>query len=547
MADNFCEPCTARGMTSTAFQWCTECEEALCSECTEAHKVQKMSRNHHLVEIGKIPEKIDLSYNCSKHQHLPFDYFCVDHDVICCKECWPKDHQACNNVTSIDIASRNFKQSQSFLDSEEQLRFILEALEKLSKHCTDNGSRIKIEETQILNQIKTLKENLIKQLEVLEESLLKQLTEKKDKYVTSLKRQEKCIRDLVNSTKAKKQALEFVRDHGSEKQAFVYIHSSKPVSDEVEHKVKQLTESLVDASFKFVEIISNEKLTDFGSIELKETPCSFPFVPYKQRQSQVPIVLKRQIIAFTYLYDIDMKGETLKGVTGMTITDNNTLVFCDMDTEKVHFCDEKGIYQSSIRSPYQPWDITAIPGINTAVISNRNDPYIQFLDIGRRRISNHVEVKRCTRGIAASKENIFVAVKGKIQVLDLVGNFKRTISLKQEQFVIRYMSICSNGNICYSNNSDVHCITSDGCPVFSYASSDLRNPRNMISDNADNIYVLGRDSNNIHKLNSTGTLVDALFEDYIYDPLAFCVSKDISKCYIAHKDGTTISILKTYR
>ncbi|CAG2197881.1 unnamed protein product [Mytilus edulis] len=158
MAAKYCEPCTARGKTPKAFQWCTECEEALCSECTEAHKVQKMSQSHHLVEIGKIPNKINLSYNCSKHQQLPFDYFCVDHDVICCKECLPKDHRACKNVTSIDNASKNSKQSQSFLDYNEQLSFISEALEKLKKNRKENSSRIELEESKIRKEIAKAKE-----------------------------------------------------------------------------------------------------------------------------------------------------------------------------------------------------------------------------------------------------------------------------------------------------------------------------------------------------------------------------------------------------
>ncbi|CAC5366279.1 unnamed protein product [Mytilus coruscus] len=128
IAAKYCEPCTARGKTPAAFQWCTECEEALCSECTEAHKVKKMSRRHHLVEIVKIPNNINISHNLSKHHNLLFDYFCVDHDVLCCKEYLPKDHRACKNVTSIDIASKSSKQSQSFLDYEEQLSYILEKL-----------------------------------------------------------------------------------------------------------------------------------------------------------------------------------------------------------------------------------------------------------------------------------------------------------------------------------------------------------------------------------------------------------------------------------
>ncbi|VDI83343.1 Hypothetical predicted protein [Mytilus galloprovincialis] len=546
MAAKYCEPCTARGITTTASQWCTECEEALCPDCTEAHRVLKMSRNHHLVEIGKLPDQIHLSYNCSKHQQLPFDYFCVDHDVICCKECWPKYHQTCKKVTSIDIASNNSKQSQSFLDSEEQLRFILEALEKLSKNCKDNGSRINQEETKILKQIKTMKENVMKQLEALEKSLLKQLTEKKDKYVISLKQQEKRIGDLVKSTKAQKESLEFIRDHGSDKQAFISIHLSQPVLYEIENKAKQLTESFADISFTFVESGSKEKLTDLGTIEIKETPFSIPFVPYKQRQSQVPVVLKHQITSFTRIYDIDMKGEILSGVTGITVSDNNTLIFCDVITKKVYFCDENDAYQSSINCSCSPWDITAIPGTTTAVMSSKDRPWIQFIDTSKRMLLKKIEVDQSENcGIAATKDHIIIAPKGKMQVLDVSGKFKSNICLAGIDFAVSCIYLCSNGNICFSFKDSVYCITSDGTSVFTYASPDLRDPRSLQMADDSHIYVVGHYSHNIHKLTSTGTLVDILLNDYISKPLAFCFNHDFSKIYVANKDGKVISVFTT--
>ncbi|CAG2195244.1 unnamed protein product [Mytilus edulis] len=393
MAAKHCEPCTARGKTPTALQWCTECEEALCSECTEVHKVQKVSRRHHLVEISKIPSKIPLSQNCTKHQHLPFDYFCVDHDVICCKECLPNDHRACKNVTSIDIASKSSKQSQSFLDYKEQLSFLSEALEKLKNNRKENSSRIELEESKIRKEIAKAKENVIKRLESLEKSLLKQLTELKDKDMTAIKRQEKEIGELVTATKARKEALEFIRDHGSEKQAFISIHSSKPILDDIEINVKQLTKSVVDTSLRFLEKHSKEYLTDIGSIELKETSCSISMVPYKQRQSQVPVVSKRHISSFTHLYNIDMK-EKLSAVTGITVSDNNTLIICDVDTKKVYFCDKNDVYLSSISSHYTLWDIAAIPGTTTAVMSCKYKPYIQLIDIDRQQILKQVEVKQ---------------------------------------------------------------------------------------------------------------------------------------------------------
>ncbi|XP_052058852.1 uncharacterized protein LOC127699142 [Mytilus californianus] len=290
-----------------------------------------------------------------------------------------------------------------------------------------------------------------------------------------------------------------------------------------------------------------KKITDLGSIELKETPCSIPFVPYKQRQSQVPVVPTRQMSSFTHLYDIDMKGEGLKAVTGITISDNNTLIFCGVNTKKVYFCDANDSYQSAISCPYAPWDIVAIPGTTTAVMSSRFEPFIQFLDTERRKIFKRLEVKTSESvGISASKDDIFVALEGQIQVLDLNGNSKRTFNLKQDQIRILYIFVCSNGNICYSSRSNVYCITSDGCPVFSYVSSNVRYPRNTITDNAGNIYVLDCDSNNIHKLTSTGTLIDILLNESLSSPFAFCFSKDSSKVYIANKCGHTMSVFKTH-
>ncbi|CAG2241990.1 unnamed protein product [Mytilus edulis] len=253
----------------------------------------------------------------------------------------------------------------------------------------------------------------------------------KDKDVTCIQRQEKDIDDLVTCTNDQKVVLEFIKDYGSEKQAFVSIHSSKSILDKIEDKVNQLTESFVDTSLMFVESVSKDNLTDLGSIELKETPCSVSMVPYKQRQSQVPVVSKRHITSFTHLYDIDMK-EKLSVVTGITISDNNTLIICDAD-KKVFFCDKNDAYLSSISSPHQPWDITAIPGTTTAVMSCQSTPYIQLIDIDRQQILKKVEVKQgeCW-GVAATKENIYIGSKGKIYVLDLRGNFVRTIHLKKK-------------------------------------------------------------------------------------------------------------------
>ncbi|CAC5366281.1 unnamed protein product [Mytilus coruscus] len=417
----------------------------------------------------------------------------------------------------------------------------------MKKDRKENSIRIEQEETKIRKEIAKAKENVIKRLESLEKSHLKQLSELKNKDMTRIQRQEKDIGDLVACTKVQKEALEFIKDHGSEKQAFISIHSCKPILDDIENKMKQLTETFVDTSLRFVERDSKEILTDIGSIELKETPSSVSIVPYKQRQSQVPVVLKHKTTRFTFLNDIDMKREKLEGVTGITILGSNTLIFCDIITKKVHFCDENNSYKSSISLSYEPWDISVIPGTTTAVMSSRSESYIQFIDLKKRKMLNKVKVKQSECfGVHATTHSIFVGSKrGQIYVLDLRGNVKRMINLKDTDHYINYISVCSDGNICYSFNNEVHCITSDGEPVFSYSSPDFRDARDIQIDDAGNIYVLGRNSQSIHKLTCSGTLLNILLKDNLSKPLAFCFSEDLSKCYIANNGGSKVSVFRT--
>jgi hypothetical protein len=78
-----------------------ECEEELCSECTEYHTPLKATRNHHVVDL-----KLRTSYSsllkkpslfCEKHKECEVEYFCVDMMNYVVGIVWPKhtNHKYC--------------------------------------------------------------------------------------------------------------------------------------------------------------------------------------------------------------------------------------------------------------------------------------------------------------------------------------------------------------------------------------------------------------------------------------------------------------------
>lgn len=69
-------------------------------------------------------------------------------------------------------------------------------------------------------------------------------------------------------------------------------------------------------------------------------------------------------------------------------------------------------------------------------------------------------------------------------MLEVSGKFKRNIYLEGSDSTVSYISVCSNGNIGFLVNDEIHRVTSDGDPVFKYASPNLLDARSIqIVDN----------------------------------------------------------------
>ena len=170
-----CDPCQSRNIVNTSVSWCMECEEELCSECTEYHTNLKMARTHHVVDL-----KLTTSYSallkkpslvCEQHKYCPVEYFCVDHDELCCRDCLAKTHKSCVNTMSLDSASKGAKHSQLFSDCQEQLTSISQTYKSILKYREENVSGIKDDKQRIKENMKKLKEKLIQRINQVEKGL----------------------------------------------------------------------------------------------------------------------------------------------------------------------------------------------------------------------------------------------------------------------------------------------------------------------------------------------------------------------------------------
>jgi len=102
--DILCGICEAQHITKHADHWCPECDEGLCADCENHHKISKGTRNHGIISIEnyqKLPSCIsEIGHHCKDHD-MKYTHFCQFHDKPCCPDCISTNHKDCAELLSI--------------------------------------------------------------------------------------------------------------------------------------------------------------------------------------------------------------------------------------------------------------------------------------------------------------------------------------------------------------------------------------------------------------------------------------------------------------
>ena len=553
---NYCGPCTSNSKETEALSWCLECEEALCFACAESHRGMKISRHHHLADVNAVPREIKFLFekSCPKHKTLSFEYFCVDHDLLCCKECFSESHRTCKNVPSLDTASNGIKRSQSYKDAGDEIDHILQTLDTLSSGYFDNIEMVQQEAGVIHDNILRVKEKLIDKVESLAQPLMDELKQITDNQVNEMKGNITDIQDAITSSNAHKGALDFTRDNGSDQQTFLLVHSTKGDINHLQHRVLNLTKIRRHVSLEFFENTKiHSSLNNLGSMVLLQgAPLCNPFLSRKLSQSQIQIATSRLISSFTNQSELNLQRIHKNcDIRGMAVSNDGTLLLCDCANRRLILFNSDGNYESTISTKYCPWDIAVIPGTQSAVVSKRDEGCIQFIDIENKTQLQVVSVcENRSGGLGATTDFILIGGEGKIHFLNLHGQFVKSVDVEVKS-AIWYLAPFGNDIICCSSSidADVHVINMQNGDNKFYGSKNLKTPMKMAPDDTGNIYVVGHSSDNILRLSpNDGTFSVVLTaNDGIKHPCALCFNKDFTKLYVSSKMGKEVTVFTVNR
>jgi len=177
---SFCGMCDNRHISKPSEVWCRECEEGLCTECTEYHSSWKLLRGHTTIPIAEyrnLPSYVlEFKEHCNEH-HENFNLYCKEHECPCCGICLLQNHKDCKEVAVLENITKNVKTSSMFTEIEHLIKDMIENIGKIRQNRGTNSSSVKEQKRIIEIEIQELRTKINNHLDNLEENLLKELTE----------------------------------------------------------------------------------------------------------------------------------------------------------------------------------------------------------------------------------------------------------------------------------------------------------------------------------------------------------------------------------
>ncbi|XP_052062369.1 uncharacterized protein LOC127702278 [Mytilus californianus] len=542
-----CDCCNSKNSSTRAIHHCIECQENLCHKCTS---VLTGSLSEHNLTHPKVSRKETFQTTCFKHRDCAFDFFCVDHDCLCCCYCTDQEHTSCQKSIPLEVAAKDVKHSPMLEDFSDALSNLKTAFGKAITSQNENINNIDDDAAIIVKQVKLNKAEIITRLDELQNEIKEDIyaIRKKEKAESESKKS----RLIQIASRIQNMSAQWYQTfkHGSENEIFVLLNICKWKFMEHEASLRDVIPTLKKKLITFMPQKAVPKpVRLLGSIELQSSQYNFNYKPTNIQQVQVPVTVYKMPTKFTLDYKVEIKQFGGVSVTGLCVTDDNRrILLCNHQSTKLLVYSDIGDYLQDCELSGDLWDIAVIPDEDKAVVTLPKENSVQFIDIKTMTAgSKHSVPDHCySVTIVNQKISVCGIYSRNLHILDKHGNHIITVKIPGTGY-IHYLHPGPDDSVYYTDSTynGVSCVTLNGEEVFRYTSQHIIEPRNVITDKKGNLYVACIGSNDIQRLSSNGEFIDVILDvkNGINHPCGMTFRNDFRKLFVLNECENLYSLL----
>lgn len=509
-----CDPCSNKNVTSEAVQYCYECQNNFCQQCMKTHNASFL--HHSLTETGTL----SFENSCAKHERNTLDFYCVEHDCLCCPSCIPEEHTSCEKLVPLKDAAKDILQSSTFQDVSNALSNITSTLDKAITSQDDNIECLENDRAKIFDQIASTKAVIIKRLDKLETKLKQDTNALKKEQKIEFESTKNYLLQMMKPTKSISDKINEVFKNGSHEQMFVLINKYKLEILYYENQLQEIMPTLETRrlTFKPPDHIQNP-VKSLGSTRLRSLQYNAEYNPDYKRPKMEPVQIPSLVCQMPSKLTLDRKIEIKHSpdvwISNMGVTYDNRLLLCNFYSKDLLVYSDRGEYLQDCKLSGESWDIAIIHDDDIAVVTQPFQQSIQFINVKTMTAGSILYVPGDCYSICIANDTICVGGhKGYLYIVNKHGEHLKTMMLP-DSGNIDYIHHGLHDSFYYIDNTRnfVTCVNMEGHVRCRYTSKDLKLLRRVITDKEGNIYLASNNSNTIQRLTPNLEFLDVIPND----------------------------------
>ncbi|XP_052818160.1 E3 ubiquitin-protein ligase TRIM71-like [Mya arenaria] len=484
----YCQPCEEEGKRAKAYGFCQTCEENMCAPCIKAHKKFKMSRNHIMLSKDKMPSSypptkqsdIGNTGYCKNHPKEIIKFYCPTHGDLGCGDCVVLDHRSCQVQYIADVA-KDYVIGNEFRELEPSIKRAEDLL---------SGSISNVNE--LLDEVENQSKYEIARLRKFREELNTYLDDREKELLDNIRKvkidDENVLNTLKTDCESAKSGLEAMRTDLSSgdisvNQRYVAARRAEKDIQNILDKNEQMTGLIKARKYRFLKNEDTERLLG-SSMGLGTLDVAGEFVPVPDLST----------VTWKKGADINVKAtpdDKISYISGAALLSPGILLLADMRNENVKLVNVSArTVTSCLRLPGKPWDVCMLPDDQAAVtLPYKSTIHLMSTKEVQLSYGKEIKVSPDCRGIASYNNILYVSYTSnpRIEVMTLDGHIISTFQTDDRRQLFKepfYLTVStSTPPTLYVSDFDAHTVLQlslDGKVLGEYRYEQLTRPRTVV-------------------------------------------------------------------
>lgn len=513
-----CDICDERHITKHATHWCSECDQAICSECLEFHSFSRLSKCHATIPILDHilleQEASNVTSICTEHNDI-YHLVCLTHDQLLCLHCIEK-HNECKDIVPLSEITKNVKSSTNFQETQQDITNVNENINKIQDQLKLHLKTVNDDEKMLMTEISTMRKKAEGHLDKLEDDLRQNISKRTAQSRHAINELLQTFDGKKSEITKKQQQMKDLERYASDFQTYLSLRQLSSAVDSTESFVQSVAKDgfleIDTFSLNFEENINQivDNIHQFGLVKEHKNAYPIALIRQKDKQAQLvgtrrPVIKSVNDIKLKLVSKIDAKFKCIKGCE---ILSDGKIVLSNSDANGyVVVLDSDGKHLFDIPETHDVpcIDITCIDNKSKLAISSGFVQCIHVIDISKPEEQKRIPIKNSCYGVAYSDGSILCYIhKEGIQKISL-DNYEISTIVK---FELSFGYIDVHNKRMYYTDRDTNVVTCsdmEGQLVWTFKDETvLKEPCGISVDAQGFVYVISRENSSVVVLSTDG-------------------------------------------